>query len=91
MKETELQNTSETSKAEVQNLSAQDKARKHRKTAKAAISFIVMILLLVALFFAAVNIGSLKVSFPELLQRIMPQAASRKERTDERDRITEYF
>ena len=35
MKETELQNTSETSKAEVQNLSAQDKARKHRKTAKA--------------------------------------------------------
>ena len=68
MKETELQNTSETSKAEVQNLSAQDKARKHRKTAKAAISFIVMILLLVALFFAAVNIGSLKVSFPELLK-----------------------
>jgi branched-subunit amino acid transport protein AzlD len=47
---------------------AQDKARKHRKTAKAAISFIVMILLLVALFFAAVNIGSLKVSFPELLK-----------------------
>ena len=68
MKETEIQNTSETSKAEVQNLSAQDKARKHRKTAKAAISFIVMILLLVALFFAAVNIGSLKVSFPELLK-----------------------
>ena len=68
MKETELQNTSETSKTEVQNLSAQDKARKHRKTAKAAISFIVMILLLVALFFAAVNIGSLKVSFPELLK-----------------------
>ena len=47
MKETELQNTSETSKTEVQNLSAQDKARKHHKTAKAAISFIVMILLLV--------------------------------------------
>ena len=68
MKETELQNTSETSKTEVQNLSAQDKARKHHKTAKAAISFIVMILLLVALFFAAVNIGSLKVSFPELLK-----------------------
>ena len=68
MKETKLQNTSETSKTEVQNLSAQDKARKHRKTAKAAISFIVMILLLVALFFAAVNIGSLKVSFPELLK-----------------------
>ena len=41
---------------EVQNLSGQDKARKHRKTAKAAISFIVMIVLLVALFFAAVNI-----------------------------------
>ena len=42
MKETELQNTSETSKTEVQTLSAQDKARKHRKTAKAAISFIVL-------------------------------------------------
>ncbi|OKZ68777.1 MAG: ABC transporter permease [Clostridiales bacterium 41_12_two_minus] len=68
MKETELKNTSETSEMEVQNLSGQDKARKHRKTAKAAISFIVMILLLVALFFAAVNIGGLKVSFPELLK-----------------------
>ena len=51
MKETEIQNPSktktqnpsETSEREVQNLSAQDKARKHRKTAKAAISFIVMI------------------------------------------------
>ncbi len=31
--------------------SGQDKARKHRKTAKAAISFVVMIVLLVALFF----------------------------------------
>ena len=46
MKETELKNTSETSEMEVQNLSGQDKARKHRKTAKAAISFIVMIVLL---------------------------------------------
>ena len=44
MKETELKNTSETSEMEVQNLSGQDKARKHRKTAKAAISFIVMII-----------------------------------------------
>ena len=44
MKETELKNTSETSEMEVQNLSGQDKARKHRKTAKAAISFIVIIL-----------------------------------------------
>ena len=35
MKETELKNTSETSEMEVQNLSGQDKARKHRKTAKA--------------------------------------------------------
>ena len=41
MKESELKNTSETSEREVQNLSGQDKARKHRKTAKAAISFIV--------------------------------------------------
>lgn len=34
MKETELNNTSETSEMEVQNLSGQDKARKHRKTEK---------------------------------------------------------
>ena len=31
MKETELQNTSEASKTEVQNLSAQDTARKHSR------------------------------------------------------------
>ena len=70
-KETKLKNSSETSEREVQNLSGQDKARKHRKTAKAAISFIVMIVLLVALFFAAVNIGSLLVSFPELLKGLI--------------------
>ena len=64
-KETELEKATESgriSEADAADLSGQDKVRKHQKTAKAAISFIVMIVLLVALFFAAVNIGSLKVS-----------------------------
>ena len=37
----------------------QDKNRRKRKTARAALSFGIMVLLLVILFFAAVNIGSL--------------------------------
>lgn len=45
-----------------------DKARRRGKTARAAVSFVVMTILLVALFFAAVNIGSLKVSFTELIR-----------------------
>lgn len=43
-----------------------DRSRRKKKTARSAISFVVMILLLAALFFAAINIGSLKVSFSEL-------------------------
>lgn len=50
------------------DLAQADKSRKQKKTARAALSFFMMALLLVALFFAAVNIGSLKVSFPELLK-----------------------
>lgn len=46
----------------------QDQIRKQQKAARAAISFGIMILLLVILFFAAINIGSLKVSFGELLK-----------------------
>ena len=38
------------------------------KKAKAAFSFGIMLLLLAVLFFAAVNIGSLKVSFPQLFR-----------------------
>ncbi|MCH1981391.1 iron ABC transporter permease [Ruminococcus sp. OA3] len=48
--------------------SEQDRSRRKKKAARAAISFIVMALLLCILFFAAVNMGSLKVSFRELLQ-----------------------
>ena len=54
-----------------QNISeefSQDMSRKKKKQARAALSFIVMAVLLVGLFFAAVNIGSLKVSFSELLR-----------------------
>lgn len=52
----------------MEELQIHDIARKRRKTAKAAVAFVVMILLLLVLFFAAVNIGSLKVSFTELLK-----------------------
>ena len=45
----------------------QDKSRKKKKMARAVISFVIMAVLLVILFFAAVNIGSLKVSFGDLL------------------------
>lgn len=54
--------------AEKQELQKQDQNRKAKKTARAAVSFVVMAGLLVVLFFAAVNIGSLKVSFGELLR-----------------------
>ena len=54
-----------------QNISeefSQDMSRKKKKQARAVLSFAVMAALLVGLFFAAVNIGSLKVSFSELLR-----------------------
>lgn len=50
------------------DLSKQDRNRKKRKTVRVVLSFVAMIVLLVVLFFAAVNIGSLKVSFPALLR-----------------------
>lgn len=53
---------------ELQDLSGQDRSGKQKKTARTAVSFLVMIALLAALFFAAVNIGSLKVSFLELFR-----------------------
>lgn len=46
----------------------QDARRKKQKTVRAVMSFVVMALLLVVLFFAAINIGSLKVSFSELMK-----------------------
>ena len=45
-----------------------DRSRRHKKRLCAVLSFGTMILLLVALFFAAINIGSLKVSFAELMR-----------------------
>ena len=45
-----------------------DEKRKKRKRVRAVLSFGIMILCLVGLFFAAINIGSLKVSFPELMR-----------------------
>nr|WP_084533874.1 iron ABC transporter permease [Hespellia stercorisuis] len=46
----------------------QDRNRKQKRVMRATISFVVVILALVILFFAAINIGSLQVSFGELLQ-----------------------
>lgn len=41
---------------------------KYKKTAGTILAFAVMILLLTVLFFASVNIGSLKVGVPDILQ-----------------------
>ena len=51
-----------------QDQSRHDAARRKRKQARAAVSFAVMAVLLIALFFAAVNIGSLKVGVGELMR-----------------------
>ena len=45
-----------------------DKNREKRKRIRAVLSFVIMTLGLVVLFFAAINIGSLKVSFGELMR-----------------------
>ena len=45
-----------------------DQSRKKKKTARAALSFIIMAVLLVVLLFASVNIGSLQVSPSELFR-----------------------
>ena len=45
-----------------------DMSRKKKKTARAALSFIIMAVLLVVLIFASVNIGSLQVSPSELFR-----------------------
>lgn len=56
-----------TDQMQAHNLNAQDIVRRKKRTARAVISFAVMVVLLGGLFFAAVNIGSLKVSFGDLL------------------------
>lgn len=53
---------------EEQNLKQQDAITKQKKCVRITLSFVVIALLLIILFFAAINIGSLKVSFPELLR-----------------------
>lgn len=45
-----------------------DQSRKKKKTASAALSFIILGVLLAALVFASINIGSLQVSFGELIR-----------------------
>lgn len=45
-----------------------DKERKRKKKVRAIMSFIVMALLLISLFFIAINIGSLQVGFWELMK-----------------------
>lgn len=53
-----------------QEMKEQDVSRKHKKMACATLSFLIMAILLIVLFFAAVNIGSLKVGFPELVKGV---------------------
>ena len=45
-----------------------DQSRQKKKTARAALSFIILGVLLAALVFASINIGSLQVSFGELIR-----------------------
>ncbi len=45
-----------------------DENREKRKRLRAVLSFVTMAVLLVVLFFAAINIGSLKVSFGTLMR-----------------------
>lgn len=45
-----------------------DQIRKHKKRVRAVFSFAIMILLLIVLFFTAINIGSLQVGFGELME-----------------------
>ena len=45
-----------------------DENREKRKRLRAVLSFVLMAVLLMVLFFAAINIGSLKVSFGELMR-----------------------
>lgn len=45
-----------------------DQSRKKKKTARAALSFLILGVLLAALVFASINIGSLQVSFGELMR-----------------------
>lgn len=52
----------------MENTLSIDRKTKRKKNFRAVISFCVMGALLIALFFASVNIGSLKVSFGELLK-----------------------
>ena len=61
------------------SLEEQDRSRRRKKKVRAALSFGVMALLLLALFFASVNIGSLKVSLSEMLRGMLgPRGASRR-------------
>ena len=53
------------------SVEAQDRSRRRKKQARAALAFIIMILLLSGLFFASVNIGSLKVGFLEMLRGML--------------------
>lgn len=55
-------------KAEEKSLKNQDQIRKQKRACRIMVSFIVITLLLILLFFAAINIGSLKVSFPGLIR-----------------------
>ena len=45
-----------------------DQSRQKKKTARAALSFLILGVLLAALVFASINIGSLQVSFGELMR-----------------------
>ena len=57
------------------SLEEQDRSRRRKKKVRAAMSFGIMALLLLALFFASVNIGSLKVSLSEMLRGMLGEVS----------------
>lgn len=54
-----------------------DENREKRKRLRAVLSFVTMAVLLVVLFFAAINIGSLKVSFGTLMRGLLWNGSTR--------------
>ena len=57
------------------SLEEQDRSRRRKKKVRAAMSFGIMALLLLALFFASLNIGSLKVSLSEMLRGMLGEVS----------------
>ena len=69
MKKEEIHGKEKTAlRGEKSTVTEQDRYRRRKKAARATLAFIVMAVLLIVLFFASANIGSLKVGFGEMFR-----------------------